>query len=399
MKKYFLLLCMLCAFAGNAFAQTIYDVFTYTEPKGYKKEIAEDHITFKKTNSKTGSYCIIGIYAQVVSIGDIKQDFDADWQQLVVKSLGVKDVPKSDNGDSITGWKTYTGAANFDFNGATFMALLTTAKNGNAKANIFIVTNSQALFKDVDLFFGKLKLAKPNAASSNIKPVIKPNTTTNHSTDKKIELWMVLKLKGLSSGINGDIPLDAADAEFYALFPNGSYYPYYHQIKVNENLVSNSSDSWGKYERKVNKIIFKSKYDFFEIIKKTETQYSKEGSVFIYYKCANVDGLKLQGGWTTTKSWRENPYNQGDCRPVIYFGTDGSFIDRGAFIGACGSPMSDSYAQPGEGTYSISNFTLTLKYNDGRTVSRTFSGSLDNNPANKNALLYLSDIPFYKDEK
>ncbi len=394
MKKIIFLLCVLCAFVGNISAQSTYDVFTYTEPKGYKKEIKTGYTSYTKVDTKSGTYCIISLYTQTTSSGDIKQDFKTDWQDLVAKPLNVIDTPQKNNSDDINNWKTYTGAANFDFNGATSMALLTTAKNGNSKATILVVTNSQTLIKDADLFFAKLKLGKPTTIMAKTNTI----NTKPENADKKIELWMSLKLTGVSSGVYGDIPSDAADAEFYALFPNGDYYPHYHfEGMGNAIMTPGSNDSWGKYNSSGNKINFKSKYDAFVIEKKTATKYSKTGSVFTFYKCANVDGLKLQGGWTTDKGWRNNPYNKGACRPVIYFGSDGSFIDKGAFLRACGSPSTDAKDQPGEGTYNINNFTLTLKYNDGRVVSKAFAGIFDKNPAIDNKLLFMANIAFYKD--
>jgi hypothetical protein len=180
----------LSALVAQTKAQTTYDVFTYNEPKGYKKEVKTGITTYTKSDAKTGTYCIIGLYAQSPSSGDIIKDFENDWQDLVVKSFGVKDVPKADNSEDITGWKTYSGGANFEFSGGTSMALLTTAKNDNTNIAILIVTNAQSyVTTDVDAFFDKLKMGKPKAAvaKSNtvVNPIINKNaktTSTNYTT-------------------------------------------------------------------------------------------------------------------------------------------------------------------------------------------------------------------------
>jgi hypothetical protein len=174
MKKIMLLLCFalcLCGFVAKT--QTTYDVFTYTEPKGYKKEVKTGFTSYTKTDSKTGTYCIISLYTQSLSTGDLTQDFDNDWASLVATPLSVTAAPQKDNGDEISGWKTYSGGANFEFSGSTSMALLTTAKKDNANVAILIVTNSQSfLTTDVDAFFAKLKLEKPlqSVAPSNTIP-------------------------------------------------------------------------------------------------------------------------------------------------------------------------------------------------------------------------------------
>jgi malate synthase len=127
------------------FAQTTYNVFTYAEPKGYKKEVKSGFISYTKTDNKAGTYCIISLYAQSPSSGDLVKDFDNDWKELVATPLGVTTAPEKDNGDEITGWKTNSGGANFTFSGGTSMALLTTAKMDNANVAILVVTNAQSL--------------------------------------------------------------------------------------------------------------------------------------------------------------------------------------------------------------------------------------------------------------
>jgi hypothetical protein len=174
MKKTFIMLCTLCAFVGDIAAQTTYDVYIYTEPKGYKKETKNGMLTYTKSDSKTGTYCIISLYSQSPSSGDLVKDFDNDWQELVAAPLGVTAAPQKDNGDEITGWKTYSGAANFEFGGGTSMVLLTTAKKDNANVSMIVVTNAQSFLADADIFFDKLKLGKPKVTTVKNNPVIKP---------------------------------------------------------------------------------------------------------------------------------------------------------------------------------------------------------------------------------
>jgi hypothetical protein len=165
------------------FAQTTYNVFTYAEPKGYKKEVKSGFISYTKTDNKAGTYCIISLYAQSPSSGDLVKDFDNDWKELVATPLGVTTAPEKDNGDEITGWKTNSGGANFTFSGGTSMALLTTAKMDNANVAILVVTNAQSLLTtDVDTFFDKIKLAKPKAMV--VKPIsIQKNIVSSNPND------------------------------------------------------------------------------------------------------------------------------------------------------------------------------------------------------------------------
>jgi hypothetical protein len=163
-------------------AQTTYDVFTYTEPKGYKKETKTGFTSYTKSDAKTGTYCIISLYAQSPSSGDLAKDFDTDWKDLAATPLGVTAAPEKDNGDEITGWKTYSGGANFEFGGGTSMALLTTAKKDNVNVALLIVTNSQSLLTtDVDAFFAKLKLGKPKVGQSIVQVNQNKNVGANET--------------------------------------------------------------------------------------------------------------------------------------------------------------------------------------------------------------------------
>jgi hypothetical protein len=186
MKQY-ILLCSLYIFAGSINAQTTYDVFTYTEPNGFKKEVKTGFISYSKIDSKTGTYCTINLYGQSQSSGDIVKDFNNDWVNLVATPLNINVAPQKDNSDDVTGWKTYSGAANFEFGGGTSMALLTTAKNGTAVANILVITNAQSFLTEVDAFLDKVKLGKPKPVAktivSNNKPIT-PIATTAKSNGK-----------------------------------------------------------------------------------------------------------------------------------------------------------------------------------------------------------------------
>jgi hypothetical protein len=180
MKK--VVLFVYCLFALQVFAQQKFDLFNYTEPKGYKKESKTSMVTYTKSDEKTGIYCMISLYAQSSSSGDLVKDFDNDWTQLIATPLSISATPQKDNGDEITGWKTYSGAANFEFGGGTSMAILTTAKKDDANVAIIVITNSQTfLTTDVDAFFSTIKLEKPiqtTAASNN-------NTQVNGSISAK----------------------------------------------------------------------------------------------------------------------------------------------------------------------------------------------------------------------
>lgn len=109
MKK-IVLLSVLCAFAVTAFAQkAIFDVLTYSAPKGWEKEGNESAISY--TTVKNKSWCRIIIYKSTISKGSIEEDFENEWQGLVVNVNGSVKTEPSNEVQELDGWKIKIGSA------------------------------------------------------------------------------------------------------------------------------------------------------------------------------------------------------------------------------------------------------------------------------------------------
>jgi len=95
-----------------------------------------------------------------------------------------------------------------------------------------------------------------------------------------------------------------------------------------------------------------------------------------FYRCAPVDGLRLNGAWTTYADPKDPALSRGGEQPIIRFAPDGKFRDEGLFVEGFTSLLygeDERSLAPGKGTYEIKNFTLTLKYDDGRLRKAAFS--------------------------
>jgi hypothetical protein len=360
-KKIFLLSATLFLSTLVVNAQTTYNVLTYTEPKGYKKETKINCITYTKSDAKTGTYCIISLYAQSPSSGDLVKDFDNDWATLV-KPLGVTAAPQKDNGDEITGWKTYTGAANFEFGGATSIAVLTTAKKDNANVAVLIVTNTQSfLTTDVDAFFGKLKLGKPLIT----KQVAKNNdlllnaTNDNFGTGKLDGVWIAYFLSYVTKGMMFDQKVFLSSSRFLNDMPNGgldNFTPNANNPVYTYTLNGNN----GKYIDAANKYP-----GTFKVMAPNKIELESH----TYFKSANPNGKFINASYT---SWSEENSPEfkaapkGD-RPVINFFSNGKFEDEGIFKHL---QYEDPTKKAGKGTYSIKNYSLYLNYDDGRPIQK-----------------------------
>jgi hypothetical protein len=160
MKKV-LLLCIVCATAVISFAQKeTFDVITYTPPKNWKKEVTENITSYTIINKKNNNWCRINIVKSTSSKGSIEQDFESEWQELVVKSYTPTEAPQANEVQEAEGWKTKTGAAKFTFNNTDAMALLTTATGYNRCVSIVATTSSQEYIKDIEALLASVDLKK-----------------------------------------------------------------------------------------------------------------------------------------------------------------------------------------------------------------------------------------------
>lgn len=101
----------------------------------------------------------------------------------------------------------------------------------------------------------------------------------------------------------------------------------------------------------------------------------------LYHRIASVDDLHLEGVWTTYRDPADPYLGKDGIKPIIRFKKDGRFKDEGLLRRSFGYLFDNqSESAPGEGSYYIKDFTLTLKYDDGRIQKAAFSLNLENKP-------------------
>jgi len=119
-----------------------------------------------------------------------------------------------------------------------------------------------------------------------------------------------------------------------------------------------------------------------------------------YYRSVSVDGLQLEGSWTSYSNPNDprldrQPVGQ---RPIIRFSRDGRFSDEGVFATFLRTSYRSNPAvdRAGAGTYQIQNYSLILRYDDGRVKLVAFTGLLGGDPAVTNDIIYLHRSRFNK---
>jgi len=99
-----------------------------------------------------------------------------------------------------------------------------------------------------------------------------------------------------------------------------------------------------------------------------------------FYRCRSVDGFSLDGSYTSISGLSGDDFlDYPNEKPLIRFRPDGTFLDEGLFFWVHVlrfDETEDPYA-PGDGTYEARDFTLLLRYSDGRTRQIRFNFPLN----------------------
>jgi hypothetical protein len=160
--------------------QLTYDIITFTQPKGWKKENLENVLSLSTTNNKTKTWAQIGIIKSTASKGSIDTDFESEWKELIVKpyqQYNVSEQPLGVDTQSLNGWKVCTGLGQFIFNKDTASVLLTTFSNGTRCASVRMMSNSTNYGTALDDFLASVNL--PDANSLQVKNDVAPTINTS----------------------------------------------------------------------------------------------------------------------------------------------------------------------------------------------------------------------------
>ena len=116
MKKILFLFIVGLSFT-DLFAQKVtFDLFAFTPPAGWKKEVTENIISYTSINNTSKSWCRIGIVKSTISKGSIEADFKSEWQDLIVKNYNPTEAPVLNEVRETYGWKVKEGVVKFKFN-------------------------------------------------------------------------------------------------------------------------------------------------------------------------------------------------------------------------------------------------------------------------------------------
>jgi len=176
----FIVFIICCAIADAQ--QQSYDIFSFTLPKGWKKERLENVMSLSTVNNQTKAWAQIGMIKSTASKGSIGDDFRSEWNELIAKQYkqyGVSEQPLGIDTQTVKGWKVQIGLGKLLFNKDTASVLLTTFSNGTRCASLRIMSNTTNYGKVLEEFIASIQL--PDASSLQEK-----NTATTTKTTTSI---------------------------------------------------------------------------------------------------------------------------------------------------------------------------------------------------------------------
>jgi hypothetical protein len=166
---------LLAMITNLLFAQReVYDFVSYTPPKGFTKEVkANTYTCYTGTNKQKKSYCRIFVMLSTASKGGIKEDFDSEWQELVVKNYSLTEGPQITEMPDTNGWKIIKGIGKYSFENKEGNITLQTMSGFNRCISIIAITNHSDYLKNIDSFLTSVEMQKPDtlvAAKEEISP-------------------------------------------------------------------------------------------------------------------------------------------------------------------------------------------------------------------------------------
>ena len=398
MKNNFILL--VSFFGGmisSAQKKETFDIATYKTPAGWKKSIKQEMVSYSTTIDMKRIYCIIDIYASIVSSGTVEDEFNKQWQELAAVPFAIKETPNKDTATDDDGRNVISGAGSFVKGSLTGIAMLSVYVGFGRTTCILALTNDESYYTTIEDFLGALTLAKTGTG----KPVIVPSGNQKTTTSGPNTFHNTNKLEGVWNGLNinqnitpfGMNHLASNTPIWITFFDNGRVY---NMLPDNMNSFNKNAGDIGYYEISNGA----AGLQWFKGTEVTKIEFINDDQIRIhaatgdqtYSHCKPVDGVKLDGAWTTFANTHDPELDAPGVKPQIHFSKDGRFTDDGIFM----TSFNDVKTQPGSGTYSLNNFMLTLRYDNGTTRQASFTGFISSDIGTNNRILFIDRHKFQK---
>ncbi len=388
--------------AVHVCAQTeTYDIVSFNAPPSWKRDTSDGSISF--TASKGNVFCVAGLYRSRAIKSADESEFLTEWNELVNIPYGIHITPLVKRSQQ-EGWVVFSGSTDVSTKqSGTFTIKLVSFAEGGKIISASINSNGDLFSNESAAFLSSIASLNrnnvPDKENAN-RPAVAANAPkagevheTNAAEPGISGVWVGFESGNYIFGITsydyinnrnnyGSTYSSKALAMKWRVFwTDGKYYDGMpHQGLIDFNRADRSNDYAGYYTTEQN--VVTARLDHYSSAVRTFVFYPpcklKYLDKYEYVKCQPVDGLKLNGTYVSADMASISYYiSLNKPNPSISFTTDGLFTDDNYI----GEYSRDTQLGPGAGIYEIKNFTLILKYTDGRTIQRSFTPFLNETPS------------------
>ena len=182
-----------------------------------------------------------------------------------------------------------------------------------------------------------------------------------------------------------------ADGTFRFQLPRDGFYGF---NRANDKANNQGNNIWGSYSFSGNTGTWK--YDAANasdsITLESDGRLDLGSSYNKFYHCNSVDNYKLDGSYTSYSNPSNPDLKKAGKKSVIHFKSDGTFTDDGLFSMVSylqGIGETDEQCAPGSGTYELGDFSLILRYSDGRVRQTSFTFAIGPNSTDTSVFVLI----------
>ncbi|MEI9921459.1 MAG: hypothetical protein WDO14_22130 [Bacteroidota bacterium] len=167
----------------SSFAQTeTFDILTFQDPVGYKRTQTTDYVLFFKSIGQ--HYCQIAVFASRAGNGEPRQEFIAEWNDLVKKSKNVEAPSNAIQKGPLDGWSYVTGTAPIKYEKGDYVTMIISVIGHGRVTSISVDVNSDEFNADIEKFIVSIKpqVQQATQQQASQQQTITIVTPTNVST-------------------------------------------------------------------------------------------------------------------------------------------------------------------------------------------------------------------------
>lgn len=186
--------CLLLMLSGAGIAQKeTFDIVSYTAPADWNKDAKEDYVSFSRIDG--ASWSQLAVYKSRQSSGNIEEDAQKDWQNIVLSGHAIEQEDKTPL-KSAEGWHVMSHSGVWQYNGANVATVLTTYSNGTICVSVLWNGTAQPYMKNFKDFITSIALDASKVSTMQSNPVNNQQQSGQKTDENK---------NNKSSGVNTSV--------------------------------------------------------------------------------------------------------------------------------------------------------------------------------------------------